>query len=431
MRSFLAGATALALILPGAAPAVAAPAAVTRAYSESDEVFANPGRGFFTYTETHLLADGSGRVPLDAAALAEARSAQGRSLVFRIFYLEKYQSTDTLSAADLALIRADFAAVRAAGVKAVVRFAYTSSSDADAGPDRTVKHIAQLKSILTANADVLAAVQAGFVGRWGEWYYTRNFTRPDQADRKRVLTALLAAVPASVPVQVRTPKIARQLAPGNTRVGVHNDCFLAGTDDYGTYTAADDRQWLAGRPILVGGETCDVSDRSGWADASTEMAAYHWSYLNPSFHLDVLNSWGAAGLTEAGRRLGYRLRLAETTIPARAKPGTRVDISFTIINEGYAAPVQNRPVRLVLTGSRTRTIALPADIRTWAPGKAVTVRASFTAPAAGTYALALSLPDPATRLAAVPAYAIRLANTGVWDAGTGRNDLGATLTVAR
>ncbi len=428
MRSLLAGATALALILPAAGPAVAAAPTVTRAYAASAEVFANPGRGFFTYTETHLFADGSGWVPLDAAALAEARTGQGRSLVFRIFYLERYRGTDTVAAADLERIRADFAAIRRAGVKAVVRFAYSADSGADATPDRTVRHIAQLGPILAANADVLTAVQAGFVGRWGEWYYTDNYVRADRADRRRVLTALLAAVPAGVPVQVRTPAIARALAPGDTRVGVHNDCFLAGTDDYGTYTAADDRQWLAARKSLVGGETCDVSDRSGWADASTEMAAYHWTYLNPSFHLGVLNSWGEDGLAEAGRRLGYRIRLVQAVLPARAEPGAKIKVTVKVTNDGYAAPVQNRPVRLVLAG---RATTLAADVRTWAPGRTVTVRGTITAPATpGTYSLGLALPDPASRLAATPAYAIRLANTGVWDARTGHNSLGS-LTVAR
>ncbi|WP_306213882.1 DUF4832 domain-containing protein [Actinoplanes sp. RD1] len=411
-------AVAAALLLPGAAVA-APPAPVTRTYAASAASFANPGRGFFTYTETHV---GPGYVPLDAAALTAARVHEAHSLVYRIFYLEGYQAVDTIGAADLARISADFATARRAGVKLVVRFAYSADSDLDAPEARVLRHIAQLKPILTGNADILAAVQAGFVGRWGEWYYTQGFAADTTwAARGRVLRALLAATSATTPVQVRTPQIKRRLAPAVARVGVHDDCFLAGTDDYGTFTAADDRAWLAAqsRTALVGGETCDPSERSGWANASAELAAYHWTYLNPSFHAGVLDSWGAAGRAEASRRLGYRLRLLSLTQPA---PGT---VTIKITNDGYAAPLQNRPVHLILTtGTTRRTVTVPADLRTWQPGTTITLTARFPAPRAGTQ-LALSLPDPAPRLAANPAYAIRLANTGTWDAARGWNTLGA------
>ncbi|MET0426817.1 MAG: DUF4874 domain-containing protein, partial [Actinoplanes sp.] len=233
MRFLPVAALAVGLLLPGTAEA-AAPATVTRTYAASPADIANPGRGFFQYTETHLTAAGDGWAPLAVTG--------GRSLVFRIFYLEKYQSVDTITPADLALIRADFTAARKAGVKLVVRFAYTSTSDADAPKARVLRHIAQLGPILTANADILTAVQAGFIGRWGEWYYTQNFTDPDGAARKEVLQALVAATAPSTPIQVRTPQIKRRLLPAVARIGVHNDCFLAGADDYGTFVG-DDPAW--------------------------------------------------------------------------------------------------------------------------------------------------------------------------------------------
>ncbi|MFC4069883.1 DUF4832 domain-containing protein [Actinoplanes subglobosus] len=440
MRSFLGragiAAAALVALLPGTAhAAVAVPAVTTsRLYPKSDAVFANPGRGFFTYTETHLYPDDSGYVPLDAGELAAARAGEGRSLVFRIFYLEKYRNTDTISRADMELIRADFTAARAAGVKMVLRFAYTADDDLDVKPDRAVKHVAQLGKMITANADVVSAVQAGFVGRWGEWYYTSNFTRTDWQDRRRVLAALLAATPATVPIQVRTPQIKRRLAPSATRVGIHDDCFLAGTDDYGTYTG-DDREWLAaqGATTLVGGETCDPSARSGWANASAEMAAYHWTYLNPSFHEGVLNSWGQAGRDEAARKLGYRIRLLKAIMPVSAKVGTKTSVQLILVNEGFAAPVQNRPVRLVMSsGTRNQNVVLPTDLRTWTPGQAIILKADFYVPTTpGTYPLSVNLPDPVAKLATTPAYSIRLANEGVWDETTGRNSLGVSLVVTR
>ncbi|MGX6601074.1 DUF4832 domain-containing protein [Micromonosporaceae bacterium Da 78-11] len=426
--------TALSLLLSGPALAVT-PATITRAYPVSAADVANPGRGFFTYTETHFAEDGTGFVPLDADALTEARTTQARSLVFRIFYLERYRTVDTISAADLALIRADFATARDAGVKLIVRFAYTADSDADAPEARVLKHIAQLGPILKANADVLTAIQAGLIGRWGEWYYTQNFAidkneTAGRAARRRVLQALLAATSASTPVQVRTPQIKRKLVPTVTRVGIHDDCFLADADDSGTFQAADDREWLAAqsRTVLVGGETCAPSDRSGWTGAAAEMATYHWTYLNPSFNTDVLDSWGAYGLSAASSRLGYRLRLVKATLPAKAVAGSTVTATITPTDDGYAAPAQNRPVRLVVvTGTTERVVTVPADVRTWQPGQPVTLTVRFAVPR-GPVSLYLSLPDPAARLAPDPAYAIQLANVGTWDATRGWNALGPVLS---
>ena len=67
---------------------------------------------------------------------------------------------------------------------------------------------------------------------------------------------------------------------------------------------------------------------------------------------------------------------------------------------------------------------MPADVRTWQPGRKITLSVRFTAPpGTGPVALALSLPDPSALIAANPAYAIRLANTGTWDAARGWNTL--------
>ncbi|GAB2597288.1 hypothetical protein Aab01nite_72790 [Paractinoplanes abujensis] len=322
----------------------------------------------------------------------------------------------------------------------MLRFSYSDTSSADAPLTRVLEHITQLAPTLQANAEVIAALQAGFIGQWGEWYYSDNFstspgvlTPQNWADRKAVLAALLAATGPTTQIQVRTPEYKRRLFPGVTRIGLHNDCFLAGTDDYGTFTAPDDTAWLAASTTtLVGGETCDVSSRSTWPNARSEMARYHWTYLNPSFNAEVLTSWGAAGRTEAARRLGYRLRLVRATLPTTATRGTQVTAQLILTNDGFAAPLTNRPVNLLLTttAGRTTTVRIPADLRTLLPGQEVTLRATFTAPAAGAYSLALSLPDPSPRLATIPAYAIHLADQGVWDTRTGRNNLGITLRIS-
>ena len=434
------------------------PAQIIRSYSASTEVIANPERGFYHYTETHLRGDGSGNAPLDALVLSRARVDDGVTLVFRYYYLEKYRAQDTISAEDLASITADFAAVRTAGVKVVVRFAYSDNSPADAPAARVLTHIRQLAPVLNAADDVLEAVQAGFVGQWGEWYYSDNFasdpgapwqlTDADWSARRTVLLALLDATSPTIRVQVRYPAIKQRVFVDPTdaraaRVGIHDDCFLADNTDAGTFVTPDDRTWLTQQSnILVGGETCAVNgNASQWPAASQQLEAFHWTYLNRSFNAAVLTSWGSEGIATAGRRLGYRVQLMKASLPKTARVNSRIRVSLSLVNVGYAAPLQSRPVRLILSrGGVDQVVALDADTRTWAPGKTIRLNAELTAPGTdGSYSLHLDLPDSSPGLQSQSAqlgggsvnaaYAIRLANVGTWNPSTGRNSLRHTLVV--
>lgn len=431
----------------GAAAGTAAPAAgraQTRTYVPSSAPIANPDRGFYHYTETHYSSSGSGYTSLDAPTLTRWRTEEDVTLVYRIFYLEKFVDLDSIDDAYLHLVAQDLAAARAAGVKLVARFAYSSSSSADAPAARVVRHIGQLAPVLNAGADVLAALQAGFIGQWGEWYYTDNFAgdpgRPwalNDADwtlRGQVLAALVQETVSSVKIQVRYPAIKQRLLPSSPRVGVHNDCFLASADDYGTFANESDRAWLAEqtRSVPMGGETCAVNaPRSSWPSAESDLAAYHWSFLNADYNSDVLSSWGADGLNSARLRLGYRLRMVGSVLPTSAAAGGVLSLQLTLTNDGYAAPFNARPVQLVLSGnSGTYRRTLPVDIRQVAPDVSVTVSAQVPAPSRpGWYKLYLALPDAAPRLASRPAYSVHLANVGTWNAARGWNTLQQGVSV--
>jgi len=61
---------------------------------------------------------------------------------------------------------------------------------------------------------VIFVVQAGFIGAYGEWFFTNNFASPvdpevvstaHQAARNRIVEALLKAVPSNKMIQLRTP----------------------------------------------------------------------------------------------------------------------------------------------------------------------------------------------------------------------------------
>src|SRR5690606_32409941 len=94
-----------------------------------------------------------------------------------------------------------------------------------------------------------------------------------------------------------------------------------------------------------------------------------------------------------------------------ASPGDAIPVTFVLINDGFAAPVNPRPLVLVLDGPiRVEAIA-DFDLRDAAPGEAQTICVEAILPAdapAGAYRIGLRLADPAPNLAEDPRQAIRL-----------------------
>lgn len=446
------------------------PHVTTATYAPSDENVPNPQRGFYHHTETHYRADGSGYTPLDQATL-EGYRAEGITQILRVFYLEKFASTPQLDQAFLDLVQADYDTARAAGVSVITRFAYAQGGEwpysppyGDAPLSTVLAHIEQLGPVLRANADVVPVVQNGFIGLWGEGYYTDHFvadpadpgvvTDADWANRSAVTQALLDELPADRSVQVRTMLSKQRLLgvpsgegsavgpdeawTGQTiaRVGHHNDCLLASPDDFGTFLSDPitlDQEYLAAesRYVPVGGETCAVNaPRSEWASASAELARYHYSYLNRDYNQDVLNSWGTAGIAETARRLGYRFVLESSSVSA-ARRHAAPTVTVRVRNDGWAAPYTPRPAHLVLTRTDGRQVTVPfgSDARTWAPGTTTTLTAALANVPAGTYTLALALPSADAGTRQDPRFAVRTANTGTWDAARGVNVLQGTVTV--
>lgn len=408
--------------------------------------FANPERGFYAHRE--VQAEGP---PMAAGDLNTLRTA-GITVVLRLYYLRSFRDRP-LSQAQLDLFVADMTALRAAGVKAVLRFAYSQhETEPDAPLDIVLGHIAQLQPLFEAHSDVVAVVQAGFLGTWGEWHHSTTGTNTTEA-RRATTEALLAAFPTDRFLQVRTPFYKRDIfdrsdpitpAEAHTgenvaRVGHHNDCFLASADDYGTFPTQADRDFTAAdtRFSPSGGETCNPNPpRSECPTALTELATFHYSYLNRDYHPAVLASWIAGDcMPEVRRRLGYRLALTSGQVTTAARPGVAFHLTLAVENHGWAAPFNPRPVEVVLrhTVNGERYVArLSDDPRFWEAGLSATVDAIVGLPSdlpTGDYNVLLNLPDGRLSLYERPQFSIRLANEGLWEEETGYNNLGAVLSV--
>jgi chitodextrinase len=493
-RRLLAAAAVVALAVAGA-PGVAHadPPTTTLTYTgDFAGVFPNPERGFHNRYE--IVNDpsvndyASNTIPgfnpdmLDRT-FARAKT-DGDTLIHSYVHLDKYQTSD-LPPALLDNLSSGLAAIRAQGLKIVLRFAYVWDGYSAVTEPQMERHIDQLAPVLAANSDVIMHLEAGFFGAWGEWHdspYTAASEQSQAPVRYELVKKLLSSTPATIPVAIRYPIFNYEFAqrttppPGCTlpdncrlttqdedRLGFHDDCFLADSADMGTY---DQNSWLGwfdvptkkqwvydmttstGGNKIVGGETCDSTggDDAAGVNAQYELAHQHWTEINEDYAPVNLNLWKQANLAAAGtdpaetlftrarRKLGYRLRLVDATYTTQATAGSAFTFAAHLANDGYAGIIKPRPVFLVFDdGTHRYDVPLPGlDPRTWRPGAVSVPAQTVTLPAMvpGSYKLALWLPDPAGGLRGNPAYSVRLADTGTWDAAKGYNVLAGAVSVS-
>lgn len=425
-------------------------------YTALTTAIPNPERGFY-YPYAYHFKEGKIPTALNKAALAVNRG-QNRTLVLLEYFLRDFIDKP-MSDDCLALIKTNMQVLRDGGGKCILRFAYCDSDKESAKPwdaeeAVVMQHIAQLKPVFEEYADVIYVVQAGFVGVWGEWYYTDHFgfepqTVEDYKPRRRVVEALLDALPERRMVAMRTPlakmmcfeftgadSITRQTAYDGSlrsRIAGHNDCFLADGNDMGTFSRKIERElWMADtRYASMGGETCGVSSFCSCSNSLSDMVKYHWSYLNIGYHQGVINGWKTdACFDEIERRLGYRFVLTEASFTKEVEAGKPFKASIALRNDGFAAAVNPRAVELVFVSdsdpAESYTLKLKDDPRYWSGGQSHTISVSESTPALKSgkgYTLYLNLPDPEQELHDNPLFSIRTANDGVWNETLGYNKL--------
>ena len=241
------------------------------------------------------------------------------------------------------------------------------------------------------------------------------------------------------------------------RIGLHNDCFLSGPNDIGTYENYGDdrterssndevihilRQYMEneGKYVVIGGETCrDAYEPQNNCEpagrALAEFRTMRYSFLNAHYNNEVNNDWQEGGCMDSIKlHLGYRFVLSQSAFPQRIKKGKRFAFSIQLINKGFSSPYNSRPVALVfrnLDDGSLHQQAIDTQIQGWFPGD-VKLAQDLTLPTSmgkGRYEVLLNLPDPYESIAQNPDYSIRLANEGIWEGDTGYNKLNRTIEV--
>jgi Domain of unknown function (DUF4832)/Domain of unknown function (DUF4874) len=423
--------------------------------------FPNPERGFFVQSAFDQNQNW-GIAPQTVNQL-KANRDQNISLLRMYYVLEPWRDA-ALPQEFLDRLELDFSRAREAGIKMIPRFAYNFGMFPDASLDRVLAHLEQLKAVLQKNADVIAFMEAGFVGAWGEWHSsTKNLmTDGNVNDASRAIVEKeLAILPSTRTIALRTPSYkfaitgnaaltADQAFNGSSqaRIGAHNDCFLASESNWGTYQnrALEMEFYHADNLYLPqGGETCnsaaDAQLYIGCDNALKELAYLRFSTLNIGYEQGVLNGWTNAGcMNEIKQRLGYRFRLLDAHFPNRVKPGSSLSINLNLKNDGFAALYNPRLLELQLQNVTTGNVvkvkleggrAANQDPRFWQPGQRYTLKLEVGMPAnlpEGDYRISLALPDPEPNLYPRAEYAIRLANNNTWQAN-GVNDLQHVLKV--
>lgn len=428
-------------------------------YAGTDEDFCNPERGFYKQY-TLWFRDGQLPSPVSVQSL-QADRLQKRTLTLTLFYLTDFMDGD-ISTAAMDVIRQSLEAHRTAGLKAILRFAYKDSYSEDSAPwdapvDVVLRHVGQLKAVFNEYEDVIYVLQAGFVGAWGEWFYTSHFnfdpqTEEDWQPRIQLVSALLDAMPKSRQVALRTPlykmkffgteeadSITAEIAYDGSdlsRIAGHNDCFISSSNDVGTFASSVERELWKGDTeyCIMGGETCAaIAAYCDCPKAFKALEEYHWSYLNSGYHGGVISMWKTNGCyNEISRRLGYRLSLVGADFGESFSAGKGFKAEITVRNEGFASVMNEHPVEFVITekdNPESRyVIETDIDPRTWKGGGTYRISEEITLPSSlvqgKEYFLYLNVPDASENLKGNPAFSIRFANEDVWDESTGYNLIG-------
>ncbi len=383
---------------------------VTIKFAPTTDAIISPERGFWRF----VADDFATATDQDLAALYD----EGLTLGYGVVRLDKYRAIE-LPREFLAQLETRFAATRKAGIKIILRFSYnypSSSSEYEGAKDAplkiVLKHLEQLTPLFEKNSDVIAAVQAGFIGAWGEGHTSSNQLDTDE-NKGIIRDALLTAVPTEVPLQWRYPAdlVGWQEKGERGRFGFHNDCFLSSPTDVGTYSE-NENQRKSEREIMASLtekqfhsiETCDADKnaiRNDCASIMQEGAEFHVSGINREYYRAFHERWEKDGcMPEIAAKMGYRLRLLD----AKIANGT---IEVTIANDGWARLARPRQLEL----NQGEQVVSLGDLQQISAGAKVTYKAAFSKND-NTDVLCLSAPDPNGSLRGDARYAIRFANSG-------------------
>lgn len=422
----------------------------------------------------------------------------GLTLAQTYCYLDNFIDKP-ISDEKLELLQKSLDNVRRRGLKTVLRFAYEKDMDRKVGPVlvNILAHIDQLAPIIKRNTDIILVLQAGFVGAWGEWHSSAHNIEGDHTALAEIVSKVLDVLPPDRMTQVRVPKYKRwvleqkifggenrtlndQIAHNGlpvSRIGFHNDGFLAGNTCGGTWTESPlysnpgnpefDYMTSESPYVQIDGELfwADIGGKVDGMKAIERFRLHHYtsfsiahSYSEKEGKSFSIDDWIRTPITaqqleekklpvsdgyfkdtdgsDVSRtvfeyitdHLGYRLEMQKATFPMSLSQNNELVIEAELINRGFSAIHNPRTPYFVLIDAEGKVYEFPindADPAKWQPFqpgdedyKPLTHKIGIKAflpqeIKAGWYQVGLWLPDAYNSLRLDPRYAIRLANRDI------------------
>jgi len=450
-------------------------------YTESIKTINNPGAG---YTQTVWAVCKPGKTPV--------YSPTGNIVLFFIDIgafssgINEEKIDYDLDEAFFESWRTTFENARNNGCMIALRLRYDAVGADNPEPetfDQVLKHIQQVKDsgILEEYKDILAFVESGLVGKWGEQHGGKYTSVEHKA---QVLDAMLDCVPAPVPVTVRTPDIfakwigieRKDLAeykaePDSdaSRVGLYDDGYMGSDSDLGTYAnRAIETSWLGNQTITsyFGGE---FSGNLEWAqkydtylpeNAITEMYNTHLSYINCNIYqlykdyvfneendisqvvyqpfdeivslektFDHSAYYGQTVFQFVRDHIGYRFVLRKSELTENVEQGGQLNMHFKIENTGFANAIPDVKAELILerNGNFMRT-GIDIDPNQWRSCTVADENISAKLPdnlPIGKWNAYLKLTMGENSVYQTGLRSIQLANDDIWHAALGANYMGS------
>ncbi len=436
-------------------------------YTESLETFDNPERGFYYPFYYNFKVSGN-ELP-SGHDIYKLKILEDENLVHLRLGIGEFSgkvngdkdlefSEDMLNMLDTILTT-----IKNNGGTAIIRFAYDNfEGDEDLEPslDMILKHIEQICPILSKNESVLAYVELGFFGPWGEMHTSKISTPENVA---KALDVMLDNTPEELKIGVRQPKyyvgwlgldrdkLNENITVKGTReyrVGLFNDGYLGSHSDLGTFQNREiEVQWLENQALhtLYGGEVVETrgSEENDKINTSSYMAEEafrtHTTYLNSDYDEDVIDSWkneiyngsdelykGQTGYLYIVNHLGYRFVLRDSDVSGK---NDILNINLKIENVGFANLVNNKKVTIVLkSGEKIYELPVKIDPTTWNSNEIVDLSAILNLPkdiAEGNWDTYLRISEYGNLETDNNYQAIRLANNNIWDETLGANYIGS------
>lgn len=437
----------------------------SRTYTENNSAFGNPERGFYIQGRTQEQPpDNPDQWPgIDESSVKHKRDTELLRVVRQYYHLDLYKIQD-IPQSYLDILQDDFNFIRTAGMKIIPRFTYSWNRASippgelnDTTKEWTLRHIETVMPILAQNADVIAFVEMGFVGLWGEFWGSDNGWTTDipdygicstvqnyvdvypnrQSDREEIINRVLDFLPDDIKLALRYPRDKRAMFRDNgtgtdslpltatdahtttrkARVGFHNDSVFTGNEDeQNTFFSCNvdnasfvqsQIDWQNQDALFVpqGGETgCPYKPEYGNCEnAMLRLEERRFDVLNRGWCTETRQAWKDGGCDdEITARLGYRFRLVSSALAQNnLNPGETLRLQIEFINDGYGKIYNKRDLEIVLRHKTFGTeYFLPVsghDPRFWLPGETQNIGISIIIPTTGMpdgdYDILLFLPD--------------------------------------